>query len=143
MIGTPLIIDEEVRSQIRALIEISEANPVDIVGLTKRLEDPEAKKFHTEQMTRQTITVPLTYMVTYSIELGHPCGKCRHMSMSVQRQGRVPSEHGLWMVAQELGFWGNLDDCAGIWKEELQGHGVAVNIVQPYEVPTQRRRPAA
>lgn len=131
--GTPLVIDEEVRGQIKALVQLAEANPVEMAGLLEKLKDPAKKKEHMAQMTRQTIQIPLAYWATYSIEHGHPCGTCRHLSMSVARKDRAPNEVGLWMVAQEFGFWGTMKDCVGVWPEELQGHGMAINIVQPID----------
>jgi len=134
------MIDDNVRAQIKALIELAEANPVEIRGLLARIKGDEGKAHHMAQMSRQSIDIPLMYVVTYSIEVGHPCGKCRHMSMSVQREGRIPNEIGIWVVAQEFGFWGtSLRDCVGVWTEDLKGHGKAINIVQPYErgqIPT-------
>ena len=132
--GTPLLIDDNVKSQIKALVELAEANPVLVKGLTQRLKNPENKTAHMAQMTRQTIEIPLGFLVTFSIEVGHPCGKCRHMSMSVNREGRVPNEIGLWMVAKEFGFWGEtVRACVAVWTEDLKGHGKAINIVQQYE----------
>jgi len=129
--STPLVIDNEVREQLKALVELADANPVDMPKLMERIKVPANKDHHRAQMTRQTIKIPLAFMVTFSIEHGHPCGPCRHISMSVQREGRVPSPEGIWMVAKELGFWGNIADCAAVWGEQLQGHGLAVNMVQP------------
>ena len=82
------------------------------------------------QMTRQSVAIPLDFLVTFSIETGHPVGTCRHMSMSVGKVGRIPNAHALWMIADLLGFTDNLDACT-VWREELQGHGVAINVVQP------------
>lgn len=135
MNGTPLVIDEEVRSQIKACVELAEANPVDMPTLMERIKDPVKKEHHMAQMTRQSVKIPLAYVVTFSIERGHPCGECRHMSMSVSREGRVPNPIGLWMIAQEFGFWGSLEECAAIWEEDLQGHGKAINVVQPVKKP--------
>lgn len=129
--GTPLVIEEEVRSQIKACVELAEANPVDMPSLMERIKDPEQKRLHMAQMTRQTIDIPVAYAVTFSIERGHPCGDCRHMSMSVQREGRIPSPIAVWMIAQEFGFWGIIEDVAAMWVEDLQGHGKAINVVQP------------
>jgi len=133
---TPLVIDDEGREQIKALVALANANPVDVIALQERIKVPASKEQHRAQMTRQTITLPLAFMVTFSIEDGHPCGRCRHMSMSVQREGRVPSPAGVWMVAQEFGFWGEgFKDCVGVWQEMLQGHGIAINVVQPVKEP--------
>jgi hypothetical protein len=133
--GTPLVIDEEVKSQIKACIELAEANPVDMPALMKRIQTVEGKAHHMAQMTRQTVKIPFAYLVTFSIEHGHPCGPCRHMSMSVQREGRLPNETGLWMIAQEFGFWGTLRDCEAIYPEKLEGHGQAINIIQKIAKP--------
>lgn len=140
MMGTPLVIDDEVRAQIKACIELAEANPVDMPALMEWINTPVVKERHAARMNQQTITIPMAYLVTYSIEDGHPVGRCRHLSMSVQRKDRVPNQHGLWMVAQEFGFWGTLQDCAAVWEENLQGHGVAINVVQPVK-PYRRLEP--
>lgn len=128
--GTPLVIDKEVKSQIKACVELAEANPVDMPALMNRIKDPVGKAHHMAQMNRQTVKIPFAYLVTFSIEHGHPCGPCRHMSMSVHREGRIPNPIGVWMIAQEFGFWGALTNCEAIWEEDLQGHGKAINIVQ-------------
>jgi hydrogenase maturation factor len=136
MTGTPLVIDNEVREQIKACIALAEASVVDMPSLIERIKIPKNKEHHMTQMTRQTIDIPMAYSVTFSIEQGHPVGECRHMSMSVQREGRLPSEAALWTVAQEFGFWGEIEDCAGVWIEELRGHGQAINLIQPVKPPT-------
>lgn len=123
------VLSSEVTDQIKALVELAEACPVNMIGLLERLQDPEQKKHHMAQMTRQTIEIPIGYLVTFSIEHGHPCGNCRHISIS-GRDG-LPPVTVAWMIAKEFGFWGRIpEDCAGIWPEQLQGHGTAMNIVQ-------------
>lgn len=132
--STPLIIDDAIRAQLHTLRKLAEANPVDMPPLLARLTTPEGKAAHKAQMTQQSVEIPLAYLVTFSIERDHPCGTCRHMSMSVAREGRVPNEFALWMVAAELGFWGSLKECT-LWSEHLLGHGVAINVVQPQDAP--------
>jgi hypothetical protein len=132
----PLIIDGEAREQIETLRALALANPVDMRVLMKRIHVPQCKAQHMAQMTRQTISIPLGFRVTFSIEHGHPAGTCRHMSVSTAAEGEVPGPHAVWMIAQELGFWGSLHDCTGIWKENLRGHGLAINVVQTLAPPT-------
>jgi hypothetical protein len=129
MQGTPLLVGDVELQALKELIEKAEANPVDMTGLTERLKEPAKRRRHLQQMTAQTVYLPMAYAVTYSIELGHPGGKARHMSMSVSRKDRVPNEHAVWMVAVELGFTGKLEDCV-VWLEKLSDGGDAVNIVQ-------------
>src|SRR5262245_47388151 len=132
---TPLLINATVRAQIKDLITLADANPVDMPTLQTRIATAEGKRHHMAQMTQQTINIPIDFMVTYSIEHGQRCGPCRHMSMSVGKKGRVPNPVGLWMVAQEFGFWGALDQCEAVWDEKLLGHGIAINIVQRINRP--------
>ena len=130
MAGTPLTFGPEERESLHRLRDLAAQHPVDMAALMKRLDNPREKRKHMKQMSDQTIFIPLAYAVTFSIEYNHPGEKtARHMSMSVNREGRVPNEHAVWMVAEELGFVGAFKDCV-IWLEDLEGHGNAVNLVQ-------------
>lgn len=132
--STPLIIDASVEENIRNLCEFAFAQQVEMTELAVRIKTPAGKAEHVRQMTRQTMSIPLAFLVTFSVERGHPCGTCRHMSMSVEREGRAPNSPALWMVAQKFGFWGGLDKCS-VWPEQLTGHGMAINVVQPINPP--------
>ena len=102
-------------------------HPVDMQKLIKVIDTQAGNR---RQMTKQSVPIPMTCLVTFSIELGHPGGhSARHLSMSVGREGRVPSPAGVWMLAEVLGFTGALDQCV-VWLERLQEHGEAVNVVQ-------------
>lgn len=140
--STPLIMTEEARQQIVALRKLAEDNPVNMVGLTERLQIPYEKEMHMAQMTAQTMMIPMAFLVTFSIEFGHPVGPCRHLSMSVQREGRIPHPAAVWMVAKEFGFWGVIEDCEAVWNEELKSHGVAINVVQTLMRPVTASTPA-
>jgi hypothetical protein len=127
--GTPLMIGPTERAALHELRERANAHPVDASTLRTRLATPDGKSRHRDQMTIQTVRVPLAYLVTFSIETGHPKGTFRHMSISVQRDGRVPNLEGVWLIAQALGFTGSLDECI-VYLEDLEGHGKAVNVLQ-------------
>jgi hypothetical protein len=129
MTGTPLLIGEHERIELRRIRRLANSRPLDMKTLPGLLLTPDGKAAHRECMTGQTIAIPAAYLVTFSIETNHPHGTARHMSMSVQRDGRLPNFAAVWMVAQELGFTGSLDECT-TWLEDLQGHGKAVNVVQ-------------
>lgn len=118
--------EREALARLRAQ---AEARPIDVSTLERAIATPEGKAHHRIRMTEQTVLIPAAYMVTFSVETNHPHGTARHMSMSVQREGRLPIGHAVWMVAVELGFTGGLGECT-TWLEELQGHGQAVNVVQ-------------
>ena len=127
--GTPLMIGPCESASLHALRKRANRHPVDASTLAARLATPDGKAKHRRQMTAQSVRIPLAYLVTFSIETGHPKGTFRHMSISVQREGRVPSPEGVWIVAQALGFTGTLDDCIA-YLEKLEGHGDAVNVLQ-------------
>jgi hypothetical protein len=123
-------ISTSVTTKIAAIIARAEAAPVDIVALKEQIQLSAVNVAHMAQMTRQTVVIPGVpdFLATYSIEDGHPLGRCRHMTLSVDLD-RLPSLVELWEVAQEFGFVGSLRECIG-WVEDLKGHGRAINIVQ-------------
>lgn len=128
--STPLVIGPAEKAKLAELLEKAAAAPVHMPEVVKLITTPEGKKAHMARMTAQTIKLPVAFLVTFSIETGHPCGTARHMSMSVDREGRLPHPQAIWMVALELGFTGGLEACMH-WLEDLAGHGEAVNVVQP------------
>ncbi len=132
--STPLIMDENVRARIASLVAYAQAHPVNMLGLTELLEKPDAKEMHMAQMTAQTMEIPMAFLVTFSIEINHPIGTCRHLSMSVMRERRIPHPIAVWMVAKEFDFWGEIEQCDGVWEEELT-QGTAINVVQKMEEP--------
>ena len=131
MTPTPLLIGPAELAALAALRERAAARPVDMPRLTEDIKTTAGKARHKAQMTAQSVSIPLDFLVTFSIETDHPIGTCRHMSMSTGKTGRVPSPEAAWLVAGTLGFVGSLDDCCGVWVEELAGHGKAINLVQP------------
>lgn len=130
MSATPLLIGAAEREALQALRELAAASPVDMSNLLEVIGTEKGKAAHMRQMSEQTVCLPTNYFVTFSIEHGHPVGTCRHMSMSVGSKERVPRPEAIWMVAEELGFVDCLESCK-VWIESLQGHGSAVNVVQP------------
>jgi hypothetical protein len=128
---TPLLIGPAELAALAALRERAAERPVDMPRLMAVIETPEGKARHMAQMTEQSVDLPLGFGVTFSIETGHPIGTCRHMSMSTRAPGRLPTPEAAMMVGHFLGFVGGLDACCGVWVETLEGHGRAVNIVQP------------
>lgn len=125
----PLVIGPQEKQALAALATLAAEHPVDMRRLMDATKTGEGKHRHMMQMTMQTIELPVGYSVTFSIEDEHPIGRCRHMSMSVDVAGKLPNPAAVWMVARELGFWGELGDCDGVWPETLR-QGEAINLVQ-------------
>lgn len=145
MIGTPFMIGPGEIANLKALAEVAAANPVDMDGLLERLKDPANKRRHRQQMTHQSVRLPFDYLVTFSIEINHPIGAARHLSLSSPNPDRVPRPQAVWMVAEVLGFTGVVVDseepppASTIWLEDLEGHGKAVNLVQPISTTEEGR----
>lgn len=135
MTGAPLIIGQSERRALDELREAAGLAPVDVVDLLERIKTARGDRSHRRRMTRQTVRIPgpWPFFVTFSVETGHPAGTCRHMSMSVRREDRVPNAQALWMIAEMLGFSGGLEACR-IWPEALSDGGTAMNVVQPVAV---------
>lgn len=131
--STPFLLGPAEEAALRGLRELAARSPVEMQSLAARLATPEGKAAHMRQMTAQTIELPFGYMVTFSVESGHPIGAARHMSMSSPAEGRVPRPEAVWIVAELLGFAGSLEQCVS-WPETLEGHGLAINLVQPLAV---------
>lgn len=54
------------------------------------------------------VILPVDFRVVFSHEMQqHPLGLCRHLSVSVSREKRVPNEFSMEIIAQELGFRNN------------------------------------
>lgn len=128
--GGALLIGPEQKAALSALRDLAARHPVDMLWLMPRIKKAKHRKAHLAQMTRQSVPIPTRYMVTLSIETGHPGGTMRHMSMSSLAEGLLPRPEAVWMVAEELGFVGEIEQCQ-VWVEDLSDGGKAVNLVQP------------
>lgn len=131
---TPLFVGPAEIAALTDLWQRAAADPIDMPQLLRVLENRAGKRWHKKRMTRLSVEIPVGFLVTFSIETGHPAGTCRHMSMSSPRADRVPSPEAVEMVMSHLGFSGGIAACTAVWLEDLEGHGQAVNVVQPVAV---------
>ena len=136
MVATPLIIGEAQRRDLAELRKRANEQPVDMLAVMEQIKTPTGHEMHLKRMGTFTIAVPAAFAVTFTIETGHPCGTCRHLSVSSRRRGRTPSPEAIWMIAKELGFIGehNEDTVFGgcsFWGEDIGDGDKAINIVQP------------
>ena len=128
----PLLITPDVVASFESLRAAGEANVLNIHEIKKQRSTEVGRMRHMAQMTAQTVKIPGHYdfYVTFSVESGHPGGNVRHMSMSVARDGRVPSPSAVSLVSKFFGFEGELSACDAMWIENLSDGGEAVNIIQ-------------
>jgi hypothetical protein len=133
MAASPLILGETQRAALAQLRQKAAAEPIDVLAVIERCKSPRGQAEHLKRMETYSIEIPTAFVVTFSIETGHPSGTCRHMSMSSERRGRTPTPEAVWMIAEELGFHGGLERCS-VWKEDIGQGDVAINVAQPIAV---------
>lgn len=122
-----LIIDARVLVEVERIRTMALAKPVDMQRLMSVIKLPRGKAVHMKQMVKQTIDIPIGYVATFSMEIHAPRGLARHLSVSVDRPGKLPSMEAVWMIAEAFGFTGALTDCT-IWLEELQRDDIRQNV---------------
>ena len=134
MTSAPLIITPEVTASLEALRQRAPLHPVNVHELMRKIKTAQGDRQHRQQMTEQTVPIPgpWPFFVTFSIETGQPVGTCRHMSMSIMREGRTPTPEAVWLIAEVLGFTGSMKDCK-VWIEKLSDGDRAINVVQPID----------
>jgi len=131
-----LIITETHRRRIREMITAARARPVPwetmrpgavlddkpVLTLAERVAG-------IERPPSQHIILG-TYRVAFSFEY-QPAGLLRHLSVSSERPGKVPTPIVVERIAREFGFY----DCAeqSAWLEEFDPGHYAVNIVELVE----------
>lgn len=128
--ATPFVFDDRVAAILAALRDKAAAHPVNMHVVMAKMKTAQGKREHRSAMNKLSVPLPFGFMVTLSIETGHPCGTCRHMSMSSPAQDRVPAPEAVEMVMPALGFVGGIAACQ-VWLEDLSDGGKAVNLVQP------------
>jgi hypothetical protein len=130
--AVPLIITEEVVAMLADLRKRANQAPIDMKGVVERLRRPRGRREHQDRMNGLTVVIPgpHRFFATFSVETGHPCGTARHLSVSIDKEGRVPSPEAVEIIASHLGFTGTFNQWA-FWAEPLKDGGNAINVVQP------------
>jgi hypothetical protein len=124
----PLVIDPAVKDQIREIIALAHERPIplEVIQLLAAGE-PMPQGLHDDF----TLVIPMGFPVIYTHEV-QPNGILRHMSMSVNLEGRVPHPEAVRMVMQEFGYVNDLEHCI-FWEEAVGGGKVAINVVEPLD----------
>lgn len=134
----PLLVGPELREQINALVRHAEAHPFD---QTHREADVTERPDNMDEIARPfTMQIPVGYQVTFTIEI-QKAGRFRHISVSVETPGGLPSQEAVEAVAELFGMgkidfdsvqtWSDLT----FWLEDFAPGHQAVNVVQLIEPP--------
>lgn len=95
-----LVIDDNVRKKIDDIVGYAAADPLKLepmVAIAK--ENPESLR---NFMATYTIKIPLGYQATYTQEIQRNGRKYHHISISVDRPGKLPSREALHMICEEF-----------------------------------------
>lgn len=137
--ATGIIINDEIRQEIFKVVEYAYKN---VVPLYKMAENGKLKKGMPNPIAGDDgfiIIIPNGFKVIFSIEdqgsekKGERggLGKCRHLSMSINKKGRIPNPIAVDMVMEEFGFDNPFYHCA-IWSEGFGGNTqIAINVLEP------------
>jgi hypothetical protein len=126
-----LFITERVREEIKRLKERASANPTRIQQVMESALEANEKtdvklsdwKPEQRDALAEYIIIPMGYRVAYSVE-EQPIGMCGHLSISVDKKGKLPSIDAISAIAQEFGMFAD-----NAWLEEFEPGHKAVNIV--------------
>jgi len=134
-----LVMDHAQTVALAALRDRAAAAPVHLPEMMERVKTLDGLRAHREAMSLLTIEIPVGFLVTFSIETGHPAGPCRHLTMSAGPGDDIPSDDLVMLVAHELGFIGGIS-YSHRWEEpacpvhQHQGRARAVHLVQPISI---------
>jgi hypothetical protein len=133
-----LILGEEEKEKIRALIGLAEQEPHPLTELKRLAEgfDPTDPSSRRDRHINEkfTIDLPIGIRVTYTHEF-QPIGLCRHMSISVHppKEDRYPDIPMVTILMEAFGFMPLNEDRTSIWLEKYQAGFGAVNVLEPIE----------
>ena len=130
-----LLIDKKVRANIKGLMAAASAKPTPVNRVMsealqdKDIIDVKLSDWRPGQRGNLApyIVIPQGYRVAYSIE-EQPIGMCAHLSVSVDKRGKLPSITSIEAIAFEFNINMKTDKLT-VWLEEFEPGWSAVNIV--------------
>lgn len=128
-----LMIGAAERAAIAELVAVASAEPPfdakAVIAMTDSQSGVDAIR---DYMLTHSLLLPIGFRATYSREIqpnAPPPGLCHHLSVSVDRPGKLPSPEAVKMILQEFGM-GALDEADALWIEEIGPGERAINVVK-------------
>ena len=121
-----LVIGQTERARIAELRTLAAANPID--PLTAQAAAEKDMAAFRDFMGNMAVELPVGYHVAYSHER-QPIGVCHHISISVDRAGKVPHPAAVEMILGEFGM-APMGQSVCLWIEDVGPTIKAINIVQ-------------
>jgi hypothetical protein len=122
----PLVIGAEQKLVIQQLVKHAEEHPVSIHEVVRAMGNPDRAVGNDPSFQ---CVIPLGYLCVYSHEQQTP-GMCKHLSVSVDGDGKAPSPAALLMLMQEFGFRGGFESLDSVWEEQISDSKSAINVLQ-------------
>lgn len=119
----PLIIDDEVRSQLASLVRHAEKN---VFSMDDLLDIYNGRMTPAGDMEGFSRNLPFGYRVVYSIE-EQPAGRIGHLSVSVDEDDKLPNVTVVKEIMKLVGFTRELEDSV-VWMEHTAPNRQAVNV---------------
>jgi hypothetical protein len=124
------MIDTPQKRRLAELRSLAARHPVDGIALQNDIKTRLGRRRHKSHVTRQTIVLPDGFVVSFTIDIGHPSGPCRHLTISMERIGGMPTPQFVATIAEELGF---IDGGAHLTVEQM-GPRSCVVMIQPLAI---------
>ena len=121
----PMIIDDNVKRKMEKLAAYAEAH---IFSMDDLLDMVNKEKPPPGLDPNFQVEIPVGYKVVYSIE-DQPAGKVRHLSVSVDAKGKLPSIPAVKEIMIMLGFTKEIEQCK-VDLENLEEDHSAVNVLE-------------
>ena len=124
----PLIIDKVAKANIQAVIEFAHDNFLDEGQMASIM----ASGWAPGDVDEYSCNLHVGFRVVYTVEK-HQMGWCKHLSMSLAKEGRSPSPEAVDMVLEEFGFQGRItkrDKSLYVYLEDKS----VVNVIEPLEI---------
>jgi hypothetical protein len=120
-----MVIDDNVKRDLERLAAYAEKHVLsmdELLDMVNKQAPPpgDNKNF--------VVEIPFGYRVVYTIE-DQPAGKVRHLSVSVDKKGKLPSITAVEEIMRMIGFKGELSECK-VGFESIDENQDAVNVLE-------------
>lgn len=127
----PLLIDNEAKAKIECVMKYAEMNPF---SMDEMLDIYNKELSPAGDMDGFAVNLYRGFKVVYSIEK-QPSGKFKHISISVDKEGKLPSIESAQLIISEFGFTGNISGgtCDKVAMETFAPNHQAINIWEKHK----------
>src|SRR4051812_24326647 len=121
----PLLIDEKQKTNITSVVKYAEEHPIPRVIMMERMMlSKQGKNYECPgDDAKMRVEIPFGFRCVFTVE-EQPQGWSRHLSVSVETRGNLPSIPAVRMLMKEFGFQKPLEECVVYIEQDA-----AVNVI--------------